>query len=417
MSEESRLMVPLDLQARRRNAISKVPRGIGKLILRILLVLFGMLVLFGLVKIGEGFFQSIPLVPPIGGGFPLPYSALPQVQATPTVFPSFLQRTPIPRLQPTPALATETLVPPLKAGAQLYIHPGSTFQLYPPEGWTYEANRDSTTFTSPNSKSYLDVSVTFTGNPLDAGSMARFMDAREANLYGRYLGNGQHYQEIDRKHGPEEGTATITKILTIDGDPYIVVTSYRQKGQAIFSMDYWAQLDPQNTSGSRYLHILDSLEVKSASPAQVQVYSQGYSFTERNHIYTLEVPESWSYEPQFKENTALDTFYSPDRHAVFQGIVYNDGEIITKPLAGEFTLTLLRNYYATDIVITQDSILSNGAEQLVWYSPKGKYHGTMLFVTRDEYLLIFGSVVDDDFQDVYAEPLQRFIDNLVILSP
>ena len=377
------------------------------------------LCLIAVVSIGFvvwNFFQNLPLTPLIGGGAPLAYTPLPPVRATPTTFFSLQPEAAETVSQPPNSLIDKQPLPPIQPGSQLYFHPLKTFQFYPPAGWTHELEGDSVVFYAPDKLNYLVVRTNFTGDVLDANSFEGFVLAREANLYGQFLGNGQYYQDVERAINPASGLATVTKKLIIDHVSQAVVTSYLQDGQAIYTIDYWKPLANPEDKANLYVNSLDNLVVSKSSPNQTSAYPWTYTFHERNNAYTVEVPDSWTYEPRFETNTTLDTFYSPDRHAVFTGIVFNDGNPISKQVAGQFTLTLLRNYIAQDIHVTDDRIMANGGEKLIWNSLNGKYHGDTRFIVQDQSLLIYSIVVDDAYDDVYMPVLERILDSFTVVS-
>ena len=103
------------------------------------------------------------------------------------------------------------------------------------------------------------------------------------------------------------------------------------------------------------------------------------------------------------------TFSAPDLHAAIQSLVYEDQAEVDRSLAGEFTLTLLREFYDQDIVITRDSMLVDDSERLDWYSPAGKYHGATVFRVRENTIWLTTVIVDDEYQSTYQDLLERIL--------
>jgi hypothetical protein len=108
-------------------------------------------------------------------------------------------------------------------------------------------------------------------------------------------------------------------------------------------------------------------------------------------------------------NVVVDTFYAPDRHAVIQNMSYDDGTLVTKAMAGAFALELLKTYYATDIRITDDVVQPDGSERLTWHSRSGDYSGVSFFETRGTTFLLFTTLYDNPFEDIYLDVLNYTI--------
>jgi hypothetical protein len=122
------------------------------------------------------------------------------------------------------------------------------------------------------------------------------------------------------------------------------------------------------------------------------------------------VPESWLYEFTYEEVVAVDTFYSPDDHALIENIVYDDGEEVSKSEAGAFALELLREFYAEDIRITDDQVQPDGSERLIWNSPSGEYTGWSFFETRGTTFLLFTLIYDNAYEDIYFDVLNDVVE-------
>ena len=134
-----------------------------------------------------------------------------------------------------------------------------------------------------------------------------------------------------------------------------------------------------------------------------------FTFTGPADLFNIEVPLPWRYESSADTETVVDTFYSPDEHAIIQNIAYDDGTEVTRSQAGAFALELLKTYYASDIRITDDQVQSDGSERLIWNSPSGNYSGISFLETRGTTFLLFSVLWDNPFEDSYFDALDYTI--------
>jgi hypothetical protein len=300
---------------------------------------------------------------------------------------------------------------PFELAAVPYSHPDGLFEFYPPQGWDLETKTGGASFTEPGGSGFVNVEVTNTSYQIDGDSFEQFVDARDANLFGRFEG----YTVINRQVDKDIGLARVTKRLLFEGQPQIVFTLYDQHTQVIFSLDFWAAADLAPAYQVKYEEIIDTATVDSAvSAATVDVYYWIYTFTGPGELFEIDVPLPWHYESTTGESTIVDTFYSPDNHGIVQNITYDDGTVIDRSLAGAFALELLRSYYATDIRITDDQVQADGSERLTWNSPGGDYSGISFLETRGTTFLMFSVLWDNPFEADYFATLDYIISTYTI---
>jgi hypothetical protein len=333
-------------------------------------------------------------------------------QPAPTEAPTSAP-TDVPPTKPSlPTSAPEpTQVPveqaPFELSPTIYAHPDGIFDLYPPAGWEVETKTGGATFTEPAGGSgFINVEVTNTSYQIDGPSFERFVDARDANLFGEFDG----YEVINRQIDPDIGLARVTKRLNFGGEPQVVYTLYDQHSEVVFSLDFWASADLAAAYREKYEEIISGATVDSVQAAAVvDVYYWIYTFTGPGSLFEIEVPLPWTYETTEGEVAIVDTFYSPDDHGIVQNITYDDGVEINRSEAGAFALSLLRDYYAEDIIITDDQVQPDGSERLTWNSPSGNYSGISFLETRGTTFLMFSVLWDNPYEVDYFDTLDYII--------
>lgn len=338
-----------------------------------------------------------PSVPP-----PAPTETSEPPEPTPTLRPP--KPTPTPRaLEAEPTPASGVL---FELSQEPYVHPQGIFELYPPVGWDVTAEDDgSALFEAPDFTGAILVQVTNTGYALDPVAFENFVDARDVNFFSVYDG----YEEVDRQIDADNGTATVVKRLLFDDVPQTVVTYYDQHDQVIYVLDFWADEDLFDAYADGYDAFFDEVTIDTQAAADQDLYLWIMTFTGPADLFTIEVPTSWRYEMAEGDFAIVDTFYSPDEHAVIQNIAYDDGEPISKSEAGAFALELLKTYYADDIKITDDQVQPDGSERLTWNSPSGDFSGISFFESRGTTFLLFTVMYDNPFEDIYLDVLDYTI--------
>lgn len=328
----------------------------------------------------------------------------PPATQTPTAEPSPTEPPP-PTKEPTASEVEQTTKAPFELDSNLYVHSVGHFELYPPAGWSAEEDSGSVSFADPTGVGFVYLQVTNVGYEFDGTAFENFVNAREANFFGGY----DRYSEVDRQMDTEERTANVVKNLDFDGIPQTIVTFYEQKGSGVYALDFWADADVFDAYALVYDELFASITVDSSKVSNEDLYYWVYDFTGPNNLFTLEMPSSWRYEYSEGENTLVETFYSPDEHAVIQNIAYDEGEAISKSVAGAFALELLRQFYASDIKITDDQVQPDGSERLTWYSAAGDYSGLSFFESRGTTFLLFTTMYDNPYEDIYLDVLNYTI--------
>lgn len=321
----------------------------------------------------------------------------------PTVVPPTKAALPTSEPEPTEEPASQA---PFELSTTIYSHPDGLFELYPPAGWEIDEKSGGVTFTEPGADGFINVEITNTSYQIDGGSFEQFVDARDQNFFGTFDG----YEVINRQVDPDIGLARVTKRLNFGGAPQIVFTLYDQHGSVVFSLDFWANAAQAPAYQEKYEEIIDTATVDSAQAAAiVEPYDWIFTFTGPGDLFEIDVPLPWLYERSEGDVAIVDTFYSPDDHGIVQNITYDDGEAIDRSQAGAFALALLNEFYADDIVITDDQVQADGSERLTWNSPSGDYSGISFLETRGTTFLMFSVLWDNPYEADYFDTLDYII--------
>jgi hypothetical protein len=77
----------------------------------------------------------------------------------------------------------------------------------------------------------------------------------------------------------------------------------------------------------------------------------------------------------------------------------------------------LKDAYAEDIRFLDDQMQVGGSERLRWASAGSGVSGISFLHTRGTTFLLFTTIVDDGFEDVYMETLEYTISSYAIPEP
>ena len=130
-------------------------------------------------------------------------------------------------------------------------------------------------------------------------------------------------------------------------------------------------------------------------------------------MFTLEVPTAWSKYADFGriENTQIEGFLSPDRHAAVQIATYRQGSFVTQQAKAIKTLDVMRLMYGYDLRISDDKALPDGRERLAWSAARREISGISFFDSYGSSIYIFSVVWDDAFQGMYEDTLNTIVES------
>lgn len=201
------------------------------------------------------------------------------------------------------------------------------------------------------------------------------------------------------------------------GTPAVVpVTEAPQQPQQV-------EPPPQPTETEEAVQVVEPVvEEPTQTP---EAGSGGFvTFTDQNDLYTIEVPADWTYEQTVdteSNNYYIDTFTSPDGGAVIENIVYDDGTAFSGNQKSKFALYLLNVFYSStgkegDIRVTEDKIMKDGSERLIWTSKGGGYSGISFLEVRSNGTTFLFFTVDwgNSVEDTYMDTLNYVIESYTI---
>jgi hypothetical protein len=290
---------------------------------------------------------------------------------------------------------------PIVLSSTPYTHPSGAFSISFPEGWNVTEYDNSARADSPDGAASVQVYVENAGVQLSADELTNYANAIEQNFYGSYSNYVQSSVEPQ-----QDGSTGIFKTLDSDGITYDVSTYYWQHGTALFVQDWWVRSDQYDALSDGLVAVSNSMSWNGNAASSSELYPLKYTFTCPNNLCTFSAPYGWSYghdETSFNF-TINDKFSSPDGRTFIDSTIYDDGSAISKSVAGQFALGLLKEFYAKDIVVVGDEVQSDGSERLDWKSPGGGYSGESFFETRGTTFLMWTWVVNSDYFDLY-DPL------------
>lgn len=287
----------------------------------------------------------------------------------------------------------------------LYSHPDRWFTFQAPEGWLVDHSPIGVTFVQPQGRQQIKAQVVNTGYPLEEAAFAELVEAREAAFARQYAG----YVEIDRETIAPGSAILITKSY-IDRDFLRTGQSYYQlQNQMVFAADFWTDEDNLPLYQELFRSVYSSATLDEEEVASLTIYSFGQGEPHSNGHFSILTSPFWQYHRIEGNSTIVETFTSPDEQAVIQTVIYDDGKPVSRGVAGELTLSLLRNSYTTDIMILNDTVLDDGREKLTWSSLDGSYQGITTFTTQGTTLNILTVMWDNDPERYYQTVLEKVI--------
>jgi hypothetical protein len=156
------------------------------------------------------------------------------------------------------------------------------------------------------------------------------------------------------------------------------------------------------------------------STSDTSTSSDLVTFTDKNNYYQIDLPGDWKHTTGTDTNLYIDTFTSPDKNALVENIVYDDGKVLSGNLNGRFALVLLNDFYSYtkkegDIRISDDSIQNDGSERLTWTSKGGGYSGASYFEVRKRTTFMMITIEwNNAFENTYIDKLNNVISSYKI---
>ena len=311
-------------------------------------------------------------------------------------------RTPRAETSPSPVAAPFTL------SAEAFAHASGAFAVNLPEGWEVTERDNSVFVAEPDGVSSIEVSFVNAGVELDAEGLDTFIQANESNWFGTFENYAQTSIEPQ-----SDGSIGVFKTLDDGGVEYTVSSYYWLEGTVVYEEDFWVETEHYEAYVDGLLEVANSIQTDADAGAQVDPYVVAYTFADpTRNLFEFSVPYAWTYTTDSSDTAVLDTFTSPDELTYIENISYDDGTAISRSEAGQFALTLLKEFYEIDdIRVTDDQVQSDGSERLSWNSPGRGIRGESFFETRSTTFLLLTWVVSEDDYDTYAPVWSNLLDS------
>jgi hypothetical protein len=139
------------------------------------------------------------------------------------------------------------------------------------------------------------------------------------------------------------------------------------------------------------------------------------TFTDQNKYFQIDLPGDWTHTTSSGDHDYWDTFTSPDKAAVVESYVYDDGTPWSGKDSGKAALYILNKLYSKtgsegDIRVTEEKRQQDGSDRLTWTSKAGKYSGISFFEIRNgTTFLMFTVDWGNDSKDQYIDTLNNVI--------
>jgi hypothetical protein len=268
-----------------------------------------------------------------------------------------------------------------------------------------EESADSLVLVDSKRQITFTIQAVNTGYEIDHTSLMRFIEAREQKSGNRYTVD----ENSDQKENNGENSITVTNSKQTDPSSIIGVTAYRQYGNIIAVTELDFGKDSYFSYPQWIDRVFNAVKFHPENAVGKPAYAPISEVIDPHKQIRIIVPEGWISEVMSGESTWVASYYSPDLHAVIQLLTYDDGELISDAVAGNFALFLLNSYLSANIMVTADRMLPSGLEQLEWHSPRYNFNyvGTSSFHSSGTTFVMLTMMYDIDYAEIYLPVLER----------
>jgi hypothetical protein len=327
-------------------------------------------------------------------------------QATPTSEESITQSLPLltPVTQPIPTVEPEQS---FAFEPSFYVHPQDLFSVQVSEKWSVTQEQDGAKFMDNEQKLSVDIEIVNTGYTLDAISFENMIETGEKDNASMY----EEYVEIDRQPLPASNSHLLIKQFSDQGIQKTLASLYQQEERAVLILDFLIAAELFEPYKDTLNTMIDSIQVNADAVADLPIYSFDQEKKYSNGYFSIQIPSYWRINHVTGENSIVDTITSPDEQAIIQTIVYDDGQHMSRNIAGDLVLALLRENYTKSITVLADETLADGREKLSWQSKNADYRGITTFETSTSTLFMITVLWGNDPEQYYQDILKDIIDS------
>lgn len=302
-----------------------------------------------------------------------------------------------PTVQVLPTAAPQTIL-----SDQPYASPSGAFEIYLPKDWNCSETGQYRVDCQPQSGSAnVTLRATATGYELKQDAFEALITAETVNTYS----DKKAYTETSRETG--EGLVAINATWRESDTQWQSKDVFTRSGAGAYQLSLTAVQAQSDEFAPLFEQIIEKTTYLPEALSGAPIYAQIRKYFAPDLVFTLEVPTAWSKYADFGriENTQIEGFLSPDKHAAVQIATYRQGSFVTQQAKAIKTLDVMRLLYGYDLRISDDKALPEGRERLAWSAGRREISGISYFDSYGSSIYIFSVVWDDAFQGMYEDIL------------
>jgi hypothetical protein len=280
--------------------------------------------------------------------------------------------------------------------------------MYLPKDWNCsETGQYRVDCQPPEGNASITMRATATGYELVQDAFEALITAEVVYTYGDKKAYIENSRDI------EEGLVTINATWREGEISWQSKDVFTRSGAGTFQLS----LGAVQANWEEYTPLFDQVVEKAAFHPEAlsgsPIYEQKRKYESPDLLFTLEVPTAWSKYADIGsiENTQLEGFLSPDKHAAVQIVIYRQDSLIKQDAKAFRTLEIMRTLYGYDLRVSHDKALPDGRERLAWTAANRKVSGISFFNSFGSSMYIFSIVWDDEFFDMYELTLNEVVDS------
>ena len=329
--------------------------------------------------------------------------------ATAAVTPTAAELDETPITEPNPTVqAQPTSALQILLSEQPYASPSGAFEIYLPKDWNCSETGQYRVDCQPQSgNANVTLRATATGYELEQDAFEALITAETVNTYS----DKKAYAETDR--GTGEGLVTINATWREGDIPWQSQDVFTRSGAGAYQLSLTAVQAQWDEFAPLFEQIIENTTYLSSALSGSPIYAQIRKYSAPDLVFTLEVPTAWSKYADIGriENTQVEGFLSPDKHAAVQIATYRQGSFVTLKAKAIKTMDVLRLLYGYDLRVSHDKALPDGRERLAWSAARREVSGISFFNSYGNSIYIFSVVWDDAFQSMYADTLNTIVES------
>jgi len=307
---------------------------------------------------------------------------------------------PVPTLAPamTPTVDTPTLSP------QPYASPSGAYEINFPQNWNCsESGPYRVDCQAPDGSAVTSVNLVNTGMMLN---QPEFLNLVQAELNFTHTGQ-RAFNEVERNIG--DGTLTVQSTWMGLENAWMGADHFTRMNAVVYHVNSSAAEDEWPKYAELFGEVNGSLQTNPEAVEEDPIYESIFVYTSPDSLFTVEVPTSWTkfLDTASIQKSQIEQFFSPDRRASVQTLVYRHGALIEQEFKATKTLEILRALYGSGFRVSHDKALPDGRERLAWFVESKQLSGISFFDSWGGSLFIFTILWDDAYQPLYQPVLDR----------